>query len=58
MNKDPFKDQLDRKKIYVVRFALLINILVATGIAILLLALKINGQSILKMVIEYYLKKR
>lgn len=56
MEKQFLQDELNRKKIFVVRYAIFISLIIAIGIITLLVFLKINNQSVLKMVIEYYFK--
>jgi hypothetical protein len=56
MKKKSLQDELNREKIFVVRYAIFINLIIAIGIITLLVVLKINNQSVLKMVIEYYFK--
>jgi hypothetical protein len=58
MKKEDIQEQLDRNKIFVVRYALFINLLIAIVIFCFLLFLKIGTSSILQMAINYYFKKK
>jgi len=57
MKKETLQDQLDRNKIFVVRYAFFINVLIAVVIFCLLLFLKIGTESILSMAVSYYFRK-
>jgi len=48
--------ELDKKKIYVIRYALPIVIILITFILLLLNFLKIDHKSILEIVVRYYIR--
>lgn len=50
-----FEEQLDRDKLFVVRYGLIIIIITLGLLLILLASLSINGISILHSVLNYYL---
>jgi hypothetical protein len=53
---DSLNNELDKDKYLVIKHAIAINILVFSIIIILLYSIRIGTQSILSMIIEYYLK--
>lgn len=56
MTKDHLQQELDKKKFFVVRFAVLINLVIIAVVLFTLSVLNINGHSIFSMFVKYYLK--
>ena len=57
MKKETLQNQLDRKKIFIVRYAYLIISIIAVAITGLLIFFKIDGQSVLSLIVKYYLNR-
>lgn len=57
MIKDELQKQLDKKKFFIVRFALYINLLLLAVVIFLLCMLKIEGQSIFVLFLKYYFRQ-
>lgn len=55
MNDDPLNKKMDRSNFYLVRHALPINIAVAALLGIILYLLEIENESVLFLLIKYYL---
>lgn len=58
MRKDNLYDRLNRHKIFVIRYAFIINIIITIGIICLLYFLKIDNNSVLSLVVKYYFDKK
>lgn len=57
MKKESIHNQLNRRKIFVVRYAFLINLFITIAIICLLLFFRIGNNSILSLATKYYLNK-
>jgi hypothetical protein len=57
MKQNNLQEELDKKRLFIVKYALHITICVIMLVILLLCMLKIEGQSIFEMTLNYYLKK-
>jgi hypothetical protein len=57
MKQNNLQEELDKKRLFIVKYALHITICVIILVILLLCMLKIEGQSIFEMTLNYYLKK-